>query len=69
VSGATPTPVSSSHTTAAGGAACYDDSAAGDTSLRVQVKASTTATIETGFWSTDVTLSGDATAKHETAPE
>jgi hypothetical protein len=68
VIGASPVPVSASHTTKAGGGACFDDSAAGDDGLRVQVKASTPATIETGFWSTVVTLTVDATAKHETAP-
>lgn len=69
VSGSTPVPITSAHTTAAGGGACYDDSAAGDEDIRVQVQATTEAKIETGFWSTIVTLTGDATAKHETAQQ
>lgn len=72
VRGDTPTVYVSTGKTAAyystTGAACYDDSGNGETGLRVQVSTSSTRTIETGFWSTDVTLKANATAKHETPP-
>lgn len=58
-------PLSVGHTTKADGTACYDDSAAGVTDLRVQVTASTPATIETGLYTYKMTLSSEATAKHE----
>jgi Flp pilus assembly protein TadG len=67
VEGATPAvfDTDSSFTTKGDGTACYDDSGEGDDSLRVQVLAAGAGTIETGFWSWDVDLEAEATAKHE----
>ena len=59
------TPLSSSHTTKIDGTACYDDSAGGMTDLRVQVTATTPATIDAALYTYDMTLSSEATAKHE----
>ncbi|MDZ7731850.1 MAG: hypothetical protein U5R31_00920 [Acidimicrobiia bacterium] len=68
VAGSTPTAFSSDHTTESGTDPCFDDSAAGESGMRVQVTSTADATIETGFWAMDVTLEADAAAKHETAP-
>lgn len=55
-------------TTNVDGTPCYDDSAVGDSSMRVQVTASTTTLLETGFWSRDLNIDVEATAKHEQDP-
>ncbi len=65
VVGSPATPLSASHTTDPGGAACYDDSAAGVSAARVQVTASKDVTIDTGLYSVDVTLDAEAVAQHE----
>ena len=65
VVGSPPAPLSASHTTDAGGNACYDDSAAGLTDARVQVTVAKDSVIETGFASFDARLTSEATAKHE----
>lgn len=65
VSASPPVPLSASHTTDAGGNACYDDSSSGITDARVQVTAELDAVIETGFVTLDFTLESEATAKHE----
>jgi Flp pilus assembly protein TadG len=56
------------YTTKADGTPCFDDSDTGDDSLRVQVSAATTRTLETGIWATEVDLDTTATARHEQAP-
>jgi Flp pilus assembly protein TadG len=56
------------YTTKADGTACFDDSDTGDDSLRVQVAASTTRTLETGLWSRELDLDTTATARHEQGP-
>lgn len=65
VAGSPAAALSAKHTTDGGGAACYDDSAAGITSLRVQVTASKDVEIDTGLYTVDVTLDAQAVAKHE----
>jgi Flp pilus assembly protein TadG len=65
VQGSPAVPLSANHTTDAGGAACYDDSASGVTSARVQVTAERDVTIDTGLYSIDVTLESEAVAQHE----
>jgi hypothetical protein len=55
-------------TTKSDGTACFDDTATGDDSLRVQVSASTSRLLETGLWSTEVDLDTNATARHEQEP-
>lgn len=57
--------VSSDHTTQAGTAPCYDDSASGEESLRVQVSTSKTMTLDVVAFSRDVTLSATASSRHE----
>lgn len=65
VSGVTPVPLSSDHTTETSGGACFDDSAAGISATRVQVAASTDAQIETGLYTFDLSLDADAVTMHE----
>ena len=59
------TPLSAAHTTKSDGSACHDDSSAGIADLRVQVTATKAATIDAALYTHDMTLSSEATAKHE----
>lgn len=59
------TPLSASHTTKGDGTACYDDSAGGIADLRVQVTAALPATIDAALYTYNLTLSSEATARHE----
>ena len=65
VAGSPAVPVSSAHTTKSDGTACYDDSASGVTDTRVQVVATVDSFIDTVFVRHDLTLTSEATAKHE----
>lgn len=65
VDGISATPLSAAHTTKSDGTHCFDDSASGVTDARVQVAVGKSATINTGLFATDVGLSSQATAKHE----
>ena len=57
--------VTTSHTTAGGTSACFDDSAAGDTERRVQVSASRSMRFDALVFSQDQTINSRATARHE----
>ncbi len=65
VAGTTPVPSSSAYTTDSGGGACFDDSGAGISDTRVQFSASLPATIETGLFTFDLTLSTETVSMHE----
>ncbi len=65
VEGASATPLSAGHTTESDGTRCFDDSASGVVDARVQVAVEKSATIDTGLFATDIDLSSQATAKHE----
>lgn len=65
VAGTTPLPSSPDYTTDSGGGACFDDSGAGISDTRVQVSASMAATIETGLFTIDLTLSNETVSMHE----
>ena len=65
VAGTTPLPSSSDYTTDSGGGACLDHSGAGISDTRVQVSASLPATIETGLFTFDLTLSTETVSMHE----
>ena len=66
VQGVTPTVyANSSDYSTNGTSACFDDSADGDNSLRVQVSGETSGTLETGLWSRDYDIEETATSKHE----
>lgn len=65
VTGVTPVAVSDNHSTRAGDAACFDDSDAGKSHRRVQVRAQTSATLEAIFFSRDVDVTATVTARHE----
>jgi Flp pilus assembly protein TadG len=57
--------VSSGHTTAGGASGCYDDSASGETELRVQVSTTRTVAFDALIFSRDITLDSRATIRHE----
>ena len=65
VDGVTPVPVSSAHTTRSDGRACFDDTAEGLTSRRVQVDAATSGKLEAFFFSRQIPITARVTARHE----
>ncbi|MFP4513680.1 MAG: TadE/TadG family type IV pilus assembly protein [Acidimicrobiales bacterium] len=65
VSGNPAVAVSSDHSTEAGTAACYDDSASGEDEPRVQVSTSKTMPLDVVAFSRDVTLGATASSRHE----
>jgi Flp pilus assembly protein TadG len=65
VVGVDATPVSANHTTDAGGARCFDDSASGDIEHRVQVSVTKTMTLEAVAFEREVTMVSTATSRHE----
>ena len=65
VEGASPVPLSATHTTKSDGSACYDDSSAGVVSARVQVTVEKASFIDTALYRHDMVLSSEAVAQHE----